>query len=184
MLGASLSLMVALLALCCCEAAADGQMCLRLRGGEHQITKPESRGWTFILSSSTSFLLLLHLTVCVFASAASKKAGEPLIISDITKGSVAHRSEPLLLFPHQKEQGRHQVQIPSYCSRVPGFNYLYLTPVFLSLATFDLESLQLYRSLCTCCCFHWKNTAVTDHSHSCTYGYAPIPQLWGQRSAK
>lgn len=39
------------------------------------------------------------LTAAPFVSSASKKVGEPLIISDIKKGSVAHRSEPFLLIP-------------------------------------------------------------------------------------
>lgn len=95
---------------------------------------------------------LSHLTVSVLVSAASKKAGEPLIISDITKGSVAHRSE-LLHFLHYRK-----VIILSFSTWVhfSGICTL-LKYLFLFLTIFDLDTLQLYTSMCTFYhCFHGK----------------------------
>lgn len=99
--------------------------------------------------------------------------------SSLTSQRAAWLTGQNLFFSSHTRRSR-EVQRPSSCIWIQGFKYLYLTAVFLSLATFYLES----RSLCTCCCFHWKNTAFTDHSHSCTCGYSTVPQLWGQRSAK
>ncbi len=56
------------------------------------------KSFHFCLETMCVCDMLKHCTVDVFSnlSTASKKPGEPLIISDIKKGSMAHRYEQTL----------------------------------------------------------------------------------------
>lgn len=83
---------------------------------------PEGQMWSTILSEEYTFPFLptsfpinllsprqqAEFCSCLSLAAASRKPGEPLIISDIKKGSVAHRW--VHNFPPAKSMAKYQVQ--------------------------------------------------------------------------